>query len=231
MSFLRHIGKIGDRKVAIIFREIPGEPHMGLVVYTELLNAHLHDAVMRTIESDIGQASENLADALNRSYTQDGKIILQVLHTEGILKKVQTSQVLVTPNTNTVIKLDELNKMLNEMKQGEEAVKKLTEMDNRSGMKTPAEVARKMRDPVVSPDVLDDMFLAKQRIEQAEKMEREASGLMNEAKRLREEAIEMAPSLKPKATKTTKASKAKIVEAVVEPTKPVRATRKVKTTA
>jgi len=28
MSFLRHVGKMGDRKVAIIFREIPGEPHI-----------------------------------------------------------------------------------------------------------------------------------------------------------------------------------------------------------
>lgn len=228
MSFLRHVGKMGDRKVAIIFREIPGEPHMCLVVNTELLNAHLHDALMRTLESDIGQASENFADALNRSYTQDGKIILQVLHVEGILKKVQTSQVIVTPNSTTNIKLDELNKMLNEMKQGEEAVKKLADMDNRSGMKTPAEVARKMRDPIVSNDVLDDMVLAKQRIEQADKMEREANGLLAESKRLRDEAVELAPSLKPK---TVKAKKAKVVESVIAPTKPAKAPRKVKTTA
>lgn len=226
MSFLRHVGKISDRKVAIVFRELPGEPHMGLVVYTETLNAHLHDAIIRCIESDIGQASEHLADALNRSYTQEGKVILQVLHQEGILKKVQTAQVLVTPSPNTVIRLDELNKILNEMKQGEEAVKKLTEMDSRTGMKTPAEVARRMRDPIVSNDVLDDMVLAKQRIEQAEKMEREANGLLAESKRLRDEAVQMAPSLKPKATK-----KAKVVEAVVAPAKPAKAPRKVKTTA
>lgn len=228
MSFLRHVGKIGDRKVAIVFRELPGEPHMGLVVFTEILNAHLHDAVIRTIESDIGQASEHLADALNRSYTQEGNIILQVLHKEGILKKVQTAQVLVTPGPSTTIRLDELNKILNEMKQGEEAVKKLTEMDNRTGMKTPTEVARKMRDPIVSSDVLDDMVLAKQRMEQADKMEREANGLLAESKRLRDEAIQMAPALKPKVVKT---KKAKVVEAVVEPAKPAKAPRKVKTTA
>ena len=87
MSFLRHVGKIGDRKVAVIFREIPNESHMCLVVYTEILNAQIHDAMMRCIESDIGQHSENLADALNRSYTQDGKIILHLLHVEGLLKK------------------------------------------------------------------------------------------------------------------------------------------------
>lgn len=226
MSFLRHVGKMGDRKVAIVFREVPGEPHMGLVVNTETLQAQLHDALIRCIESDIGQASEHLADALNRSYTQDGKVILQILHREGLLKKVQTAQVLVTPNPSTTIRLDELNKILNDMKQGEDAVRKMAEMDQDRGMKTPAEVARKMRDPIVSNDVLDDMVLAKQRIEQAEKMEREANGLLAESKRLRDEAIQMAPSLKPKATK-----KAKVVEAVVAPAKPAKAPRKVKTTA
>lgn len=226
MSFLRHVGKMGDRKVAIVFREIPGEPHMGLVVNTETLHAQLHDALIRSIESDIGQASEHLADALNRSYTQDGKIILQVLHKEGMLKKVQTAQVLVTPNPTTTIRLDELNKILNDMKQGEDAVRKMADMDQSAGMRTPAEVARKMRDPIVSNDVLDDMVLAKQRIEQAEKMEREAKGLLAESQRLRDEAVQMAPSLKPKATK-----KAKVVETVVAPSKPAKAPRKAKTTA
>jgi hypothetical protein len=31
MSFLRHVGKISDRKVAVVFRELPGESHMCLV--------------------------------------------------------------------------------------------------------------------------------------------------------------------------------------------------------
>ena len=89
MSFIRHVGKHNDRKVAIIFREIPGEPHMCLVTYTETLNQHMHDPMMKCIESDIGQNSEMLADALNRTYSKDGRPILQVLHMEGLLKKVQ----------------------------------------------------------------------------------------------------------------------------------------------
>ena len=47
MSFLRHVGKHGDRKVAIIFREVPGEPHMALITYTETLNQHTNDALYR----------------------------------------------------------------------------------------------------------------------------------------------------------------------------------------
>ena len=141
MSFTRHVGKHGDRKVAVIFREVPGEPHMCLVTYTELINQHIHDPLIKCIDSDIGQNSENLADALNRTYTQDGRPILQVLHKEGQLKKVQTSQIVMTPNPTTKIKLDELNTMLNEMKLGEAAIKKMANMDKSLGMQSPGEVA------------------------------------------------------------------------------------------
>jgi hypothetical protein len=213
MSFLRHVGKIGDRKVAVIFREIPNESHMCLVVYTEILNAQIHDAMMRCIESDIGQHSENLADALNRSYTQDGKIILHLLHVEGLLKKVQTSQVVVTPNPTTSIKLDELNKMLDEMQQGEAAVKRMAELDTSSGLQLPADVARRMRGKTADAvaGVLGDNELAKQRLEQADKMEREATGLINEAKRLRDEAVSMDPALKPKSNRGRPKKEAAVV--------------------
>ena len=144
MSFLRHIGKIGDRKVAIVFREVPNEPHMALVTYTESLNRHLHDPMMQCIESDIGQNSKNLADALNRTHTKDGKYILQVLHAEGLLKKVQTENVIVTPNGTTKIRLDELNKILTEMENGEDAVKRLAEINNSTTSESTA-VAKKMR--------------------------------------------------------------------------------------
>lgn len=199
MSFLRHVGKIGDRKVAIIFREVPNEPHMALVTYTETLNRVLHDGLIQCIESDIGQSSESLADALNRAYTQDGKIILQLLHKEGLLKKVQTSQVVVTPNPSTQIKLEELNKILNEMQQGEEAVKRLAEMDSTRGMQDPATVAaKKMRDSILpkgvqasSSDILGDNAIANNLKQQAERMAAEAKGLLAESARLHKEAAEM----------------------------------------
>jgi hypothetical protein len=116
MAFLRHVGKHGDRKVAVVFREVPGESHMALVVYTELLNQNIHDPMIQCIESDIGQNSQDLADALNRTYTKDGQLILQKLHAEGMLKKVQTELVVMTPQPNTRIKLSDLNKILDEMK-------------------------------------------------------------------------------------------------------------------
>ena len=210
MAFLRHIGKMGDRKVAVVFREIPGEPHMCLVVYTEVLNQHIHDPLMKCIESDIGQHSQSLADALNRSYHTDGRIILQVLHSEHQLKKVQTSQVLMTPAPNATIRLDELNKILNEMDQGEAAVKRLSELDKSAGLQDPADVARRMRGnnsaaPVVtSNDLLGNNAIANDLRQQAERMTREATGLMAEADRLLKEASSLDPKTPVVETKVRK---------------------------
>lgn len=220
MSFLKHVGKHGDRKVAIIFREVPGEPHMCLVTYTETLNQHIHDPLIKCIESDIGQHAESLSDALNRTLGMDGQPILFTLHREGLLKKVQTENIVVTPNSNTKIKLNELNKILTEMKQGESAVKRMAEIDQSRGLQTPSDVARRMREsktrdakvPATQPliassnDALGDNAIANNLREQAHKMETEAKGLLAESARLLSEAATMDPVVK----KATKVKKAKV---------------------
>jgi hypothetical protein len=220
--FLRHVGKHGDRKVAVVFREVPGETHMALVVYTETLGQNIHDPMMSTIEGDIGQNSEHLADALNRTYTKDGRQILQVLHGEGLLKKVNTEQIVMTPSPNQLIKLNELNKILDEMKLGEDAVKKLAEMDASLGLQDPRDVARRMRgekDPKVPStppkgvqaqgDALGDVALANNLRSQATRMINEAKGLMAEAERLNKEAESMNPTKAP-AKKAAKKAKSKV---------------------
>jgi len=221
MSFTRHVGKHGDRKVAVVFREVPGEAHMCLVTYTETINQHIHDPLIRCIESDIGQNSEHLADALNRTYTQDGKPILQVLHLEGQLKKVQTSQILMTPSPNQIIRLDELNKILDEMKLGEEAVKRMAELDKSRGIQDPATVARKMRgtkDATVTPpkglqatgDALGDAAIAQNLRQQAAKMDAEAKGLLAESARLHKEAAALEGVTAEAKSKKTTTKKTKV---------------------
>lgn len=221
MNFLRHVGKHGDRKVAVIFREVPGEAHMCLVTYTELLNQNVHDPMMKCIESDIGQTSENLADALNRSFTKDGRPILQVLHMEGLLKKVNTELIIMTPQPNAKIKLNELNKILDEMKTGEDAVKRLAEMDKSMGLQSPVDVARRMRGDKSNPstnsqmpaNALNDNQIANNLRQQAEKMASEAKGLLAESERLLKEANSLDPAPQPELkpmTKSTKKSRAKV---------------------
>lgn len=236
--FLKHIGKHGDRKVAIVFRQIPGEEHMCLVVYSELLNQNIHDPLISCIESDMGQTSTNLADALNRAYTKNGQIILQVLHREGMLKKVQTSQIVVTPAPNQSVKLDELNALLNEMEKGDEAVKRLAEIEASRGLQDPKDVARRMREtqervaaqqrqqpapqPLVAANgALDDGAISNNLRAQAARMEAEARGLLAEAQRLISEANQMAgvsPAAsdftEPARVKKTRVKKVKIEESV-----------------
>ena len=197
-QFLRHIGKVGDRKVAVIFREIPNEPHMALIIYTELLGSNIHDPLMAAIESQLGQSSKDLADALNRSYTKDGKIILQVMHREGMMKKMQTNQVVMTPAPGQTIRLNELNDILNEMERGEAAVRRLADMDASRGLQDPVEVARRMRgelpsQDMVGADVLGNESLAQNLMNQAQRMEAEARGLLAESERLQKEAQSLMP--------------------------------------
>lgn len=229
-KFIKHVGKHGDRKVAVVFRQIPGEEHMCLVVYTETLNQNIHDPLISCIESPQGQASENLGDALNRAYTMDGQQILQVVHREGMMKKVQTNQIMMTPSPNQKIKLSELNNILNEMSKGEEAVRKLAEIDASRGLQDPKDVAKRMRGESTvnlpknksAGGVLDNNDLANNLRQQALKMAGDAKGLMAEAERLLKEAASMDPFAAEKPKRSSR-KKEVVVEAPVVATKPSRA--------
>ena len=210
---LKHIGRHGDRKVAILFREVPNEDHMCLVVYPETLPTHIHDSIMKTLESEVGQQATNLADALHRNLLPDGRVQLVALHQEGMIKKIPTAQVIVTPTTQSSVKLDELNKIIKEMESGDAALKRLQQLDESTGFVDPAtkrkaeaEYKRSQErkaqglDPVVPPvqsvdGALDDKALASNMLAQAKRMETEAQGLIAEAARMKKEAERMNPNV------------------------------------
>ena len=131
---IKHVGKIGDRKVAIVFRQVPGDEHMCLVLYPDTMRQDMHDSLMAAIESPEGQAATDLGNALMAKRFPDGTSILERIHQEGMMKKVQTEKVVVTPTPTSSVYLSEMNKIINEMAQGEEAVKRLAELDAESGM-------------------------------------------------------------------------------------------------
>ena len=194
MAFVKHIGKHGDRKVAVVFKEVPNEEHMCLVIYPDTLPTPIHDSVMKVLESDIGQTAENLADALFRNLTPDGRPILEVLHREGMIKKVQTNQVVMTPNPSSHVKLDELNKILGEMKQGEEAIRRLADVDANAGLVDPA-AARRAKAMAMAADqtaaAMDEKALASDLMSQANRMAQEAKMLLAESDRLMKEAAQV----------------------------------------
>ena len=224
---LKHIGSHNDRKVVVLFRQVPGEDHMCLIVYSDLLPRLIHDEVMRCLESAPGQQSDNLADALHRILMADGRNALEVIHKEGFMKKVQTSQVIMTPTPATKIRLDELNKLLAEMALGADAVKRMTEVDSQSGLQNKkrdnsppprnvGEPAIKANPALAVPalqagpnDVLTDEAIATQQLVQANRMRNEATSLLAEAARLESEAASLSPAAAKKSAKTVNTVSAK----------------------
>lgn len=217
---IKHVGRHGDRKVAIIFREIPGEEHMCLLVYTETLPVAMHDALMRAIEKESSQLAENLGDALFRELFSDGRPMLQTFHSEGMLKKVQTKQVTVTPNPSSHVNLEEMNTIVRKMKLGDEAIKEMADLDSNRGMTgkvrprdefgreigAPTDMVRAGSSTIAGSDAalaLDDAALAHNFQQQAERMQQEAKSLLAESQRLMAEAAQLSGHKTSSATKKT----------------------------
>jgi hypothetical protein len=199
---IKHVGKHNQRRVAIVYRTVPDEDHMALVVYTDALPQLVHDEAMKVLESEIGQNAKELADALFRTTMADGTNCLTALHKGGWLKKVPTNQVIVTPTAQSTCRLDELNNLLQKIEEGGDAAAVLADMDANRGIRgAQVKEGRELGQPAVDPtrttagdvsgDVLSDEALSNQRIDQARKMEAEAKALLAEAKRLKQEATQL----------------------------------------
>jgi len=225
---IKHVGKHNNKKIVVLWRKVPNEDHMALVAYSDTLPRMIHDEVMKALESPIGQAATDFSDVLFRTVMGDGRNALEVMHKEGFIKKVPTSQVLVTPTAKSSVRLDELNGILDEMDKGAEAVKRLSDLDKETGY-TGKKKVREGREVGMPPNntsqsrtnidvdatdsaaaylkgALSDGDLAQQRLDQAAKMQKQAQELLAEAKRLTEEATSLIPANN--ATKTTRAKKA-----------------------
>jgi hypothetical protein len=227
---IKHVGKHNNRKIVLLWRKVPGEDHMGLVTYSDTLPRMIHDEVMKALESPIGQNAVDFSDVLFRTVMADGRNALDVLHKEGFIKKVPTSQILITPTAKSSVRLDELNGILDEMSKGEQAVKRLADLDKEAGMQT--KKVRQGREVGMPPNntsvsrtnldveatnnaaayvkgVLTDDDLAAQRLSQAEQMKAQAAQLIAEAKRLEAEASTLKPAKNAKTTRAKKATPAK----------------------
>ena len=224
---IKHIGKHNNKKIVLLWRKTPNEDHMALVLYSDTLPRMIHDEVMKALESPVGQNAKDFSDVLFRTTMADGRNALEVIHREGFIKKVPTSQILITPTAKSSVRLDELNNILNEMEKGEEAIKRLSDIDKEAGMvgkkkvREGREVGMPPNNQSVSRTNLDvdatssaaayvkgaltNDDLAADRLQQASTMKAQAEQLLAEAKRLETEAKQLSPA---KNVKTTRAKKA-----------------------
>lgn len=206
--FFKHVGEHNGKKVVILEKSIPGEPHMCAVVYTGIIPSKFHDDIMRILESPEGQAEKEFGLILNRRVGSDGRPILQAIAQEGFLKKAPCNQVIVKPNAASSIRLDELNNLLRMAGEGKEAIDKLEKMEREAGFKDNRKTNPAGNNPVITAttDVLDDSRLAAEYTSQSTRMKAEAQRLLEEAARLEEEAKKLVPETVAK-TEDKKATK------------------------
>lgn len=175
---LKHVGQLinTQKRCVVMFREIPDDESNCLIVDTDSLVDWMHDDVINAVESPGAQSSIDFSEFAQRRTMTDGTNMLQALHAKGLLQKQKSSNVMMTPNRETQIRLDELNNLIRSQ-QGEEA------------LPTAPVAATDATAPVEG--ALDDLSIATNMISQAKQFE-------DEAATLRESAYALSPELKPK---------------------------------
>lgn len=193
---MKHVGKMKNNsaRIVVVYRVVPGEPNNCLVVGTQgLIDSH-HDSLMSLIEGPSGQEANELADLLAVRKFPDGSNMLQYLHVNGHIKKVPSSMVLMTPNTQTQLPLNELNQLI--------AKQKGVTVEELAGIKTDqqetqSDIANANSDLT---QIENKKTNEKFNLTPAE-MRSRADALYKEAARLRKEADELDPPKSKKAAK------------------------------
>lgn len=115
---MKHVGKMKNNgaKIVVAYRTLPGDSDSALVIGTNSLPDSWHDALMNLVQDVSGQQANELADLLAVRKFPDGQSMLEALHGSGLLKKVSTAGVIMTPASNATILLSELNVIIAEQK-------------------------------------------------------------------------------------------------------------------
>jgi hypothetical protein len=218
MTFFKHVGVANNKKVIIVQRQLSGDDeHMSAVLYSDILPSRYHDDVMQVLESAEGQNAYEFRDVLQRRMMGDGNNMLQALSQENYIKRVPQNIVIVKPNSKSSIRLDELNRLLNEAGRGEQAVKRLEKMDSELGLNSDPIKSNKARNQAKnSPEVdinygnddggmlpaekkqVDQTELMMQMMQTMQQMQKELAEMKNPS--VKKPAVKRAPKSKTAAT-------------------------------
>jgi hypothetical protein len=207
---LKHIGRINNTgvKVLVVFRTLPGESNMALVLPVTQLSDSYHDSIMTMVETDQCQEAYELGEMMFIRTFPDGRPMLQAMQADGRLQKVATDAVTMTPTTNDTVLLSSLNTLIAEQKncavddlytfvkgapKGKVEVTQVAEVTDLAPA-VDTDVPVPIRAQAATNAVLTDKDIAKSYRSQADAMYKEAA-------RLRKEAEVLDPVVK----KTTKA--------------------------
>ena len=202
---LKHIGRINNTgvKVLVVFRTLPGESNMALVLPVTQLNDSYHDSIMTMVETDQCQEAYELGEMMFIRTFPDGRPMLQAMQADGRLQKVATDTVTMTPTSNDTVVLSALNTLIAEQKncavddlytfvkgapKGKIEVNQISEAKDLAPA-VDTDVPAPVRAQAAADTVLTDKDIAKSYRSQADAMYKEAA-------RLRKEAEDLDPTVK-----------------------------------
>jgi len=182
-QFIKHVGVNGSqKKVVVVFREVPNDPDSALVIPTDALPQLYHDDLIKAIESTNCQASMDPSEYLFRQAFHDGTNMLNTIHQRGWMVKVPTKSVAMTPRPGVTINLVDLNRELKQLSNEQAASSGATRS---SDIATNAPTPQRQPAPAQNaPGVIDDVQLAAKYRAQANSFEAEVIRLREEAEKL-----------------------------------------------
>jgi hypothetical protein len=187
MAFLKHVGRHSGtgQRLVVVFLQLPDEKENALCVYSDSLPDRYHDALMEAVESPEGQAATNLYEVLTRKVFWHGTPMLQTLHQEGILRKVPTGSIIMTPNSNTSVPLNDILSEMGDVEVVDTPVNDTTQTPEPSQVDTNVEESKQDENRQIAQNLMV----------QAQLLEQDAVAK-------REEAYKYDPSLKPTEAKS-----------------------------
>ena len=171
---MKHVGEVDNKRVVVVFLQLPEKPEMALVVDADALPERDHEFLMREVQSKEGQDAQNLYELLNRRMMPStNTTLLTYLHASNRLVPVPVSKVNLLPYPNHRVPLVDVLKEI-----GKPVSQKSLEEKNFYQTQRDAELDE------------GNVNTAMSLIAQAEVLEAEANTY-------RERAYRMAPSLRP----------------------------------
>lgn len=181
-GIMKHVGKYGEKKCIVVFREVPDEPENCLIVLSDSLPEVEHNDFMEVIGSLEAQGTGDVSNVLNRRQFTNGENMLNYLHFNKKITKVPVGLVSLTPTATDIIPLADVN----------------AEMRKLQNDPVPPKTDPAHLDEGQARAVQTEVGGAEGLILQADLMEADAKAMIAEAEAKRAQAYELDPSLKPK---------------------------------
>lgn len=196
MKSMKHIGKMKNTgaKVLVVFRTLPGESHMSLVLPVANLPDQYHDSIMTLVETEQAQDVFEFGEIMHIRPFPDGRPMLRAMQADSRLLKTPTDNVIMTPTPNANIPLTDLNVLIAEQKNcsiddlcnfvsgapsSKTEIKEIVKVNE-----IPTESTAPVRAQAKDNTVLSDKDIAKSMRSQADALYKEAARLRKEAETL-----------------------------------------------